>query len=206
MNKIIITALLIFAGSANAGLIKSGSIISDTSTGLDWMELSATTDITYNQMLSNFNDPNSLFYGFEYATFTQIQVLFNSEGYSGDFYDYVADFGSRNAVSQIYDLFGRTGTSCCDRGDGMFLNENGGFVDWFYYIPEIGASESLVRVLDNLIDPNVVFWDGSSSSNNNEMGSWIVRKTSKSVPEPALLAMLGLGLAGIGFLRKNKKS
>lgn len=186
---------------ANAGLVKNGSIISDTDSGLDWMELTASTGITYNQMLANFNDVNSVFYGFEYASLTQIQALFNGEGYTGDFYSYVTDSGSIDATTQIYNLFGQTGVNCCDRGDGMYLNENGGLIEWLYYIPEYDSTTSLVRALNNFIDPDVLYWDGS---NNNEIGSWIVRSSTESIPEPSTLAIFALAMIGLASRRLKK--
>ncbi len=54
-----------------------------------------------------------------------------------------------------------------------------------------------------LIDPEnlvVMFADGSSSGYDG------LGLTAASVPEPATLSLFGLGLAGIGFLRRRKKN
>lgn len=198
MKKFVFVILILFSCFTNAALIKTASIISDTSTGLDWMELTASTDITYNQMLSNFDDEDSIFFGFEYASLSQIQMLFNGEGYSGDFFNDVSDISSRNAINSIFNLFGITGINCCERGDGMFLNENGDLVDWLFYIPDLSNTPrtntdvSLVRVGNNRIDPDENYWDQFEGGEVNAMGSWIVRTNIEPVPEPTSLAFFGL--------------
>lgn len=193
-------SMCLFVSSAHATLIKNGSVITDTDAGLEWLELSVSTGFTYNQMLDNFQDESSLFYGYEYASRSLVENLFNNLGYSGDFYDPVTDLASKDAITDIYDLFGQTGDNCCERGDGMFLNEGGDNVDWLFYIPDTSiGNESVVRLFTDSFDPDDLFWGEGSS---NEMGSWVVKSTVQ-VPEPASFAILGIGLIGLGLARKR---
>lgn len=203
MRKVSILSLLslfLFISTANATLTKNGDVISDSNTNLNWLALTSTVGYTYNQMLGNFQDVNSTFYGYEYASLSQITTLFNSEGYSGDFYNFVYDQTSRDSATKVYDLFGKTGSNAYSRGDGMFLNEDGGSIDWLYYIPDSGNA-ALVRVLNNRINADTVYWDGS---NGNQMGSWIVKSSVQGVPESASIYLLTLGLLGLfGALRRK---
>jgi PEP-CTERM motif len=45
-------------------------------------------------------------------------------------------------------------------------------------------------------------FDGVATSLNGDVYDWTIDRTS--VPEPATLSLLGLGLAGAGFLRRRK--
>ena len=49
-------------------------------------------------------------------------------------------------------------------------------------------------------------WSGSDSLWGSNMAFLAVRSGSTHVPEPGTISLLGLGLAGLGFARKQKKS
>ena len=70
MRKPIIGVVLcLLTANLNAALIDNDTYTSDTSTGLDWLDLSETAGIFYSQALSN----NS---GWRYATYSEVQDLF----------------------------------------------------------------------------------------------------------------------------------
>lgn len=200
-------AASLISGFAHADLVKTGSVIYDSSTGLDWLSLTASTGFTYNAMEAAMNDTSSVFYGYQFAAVSDVKTLFNNQGYTGDFYNEVSDSSSRLAVSNIFELFGQTGTNCCARGDGMLLNQDGGSVGLLFYIPTVSWSggASLVRVLDNLVLPNEFYWD---SFPENKMGSWLVKAHVPAVPEPdvSLLAACGVLLAIAGLKKKSQTS
>lgn len=209
MNKLMSVALAasLVSGFAHADLVKTGNVIYDSSTGLDWLALTASTEFTYNAMEAALTDTSSAFYGYQFAAVSDVKTLFNNQGYTGDFYNEVSDSSSQLAVSTIFDLFGQTGSNCCARGDGMLLNQDGGSVSWLYYIPTLSWSggASLVRILDNLVLPDEFYW---KSFPENKMGSWLVKAHVPAVPEPdvSLLAAFGVLLTLAGLKKKSQSN
>lgn len=63
-------------GTANANLIDNGTYLTDTSFGLDWLNLTATAGLSMNQVLSS-----NQYIGWHYATVDQyIQLIYDITG------------------------------------------------------------------------------------------------------------------------------
>ena len=59
---------------ATASLINAGTYMSDTSTGLDWLDLTASLDMSYDYVSSQLG-PGGAFAGWQYATVAQVETL-----------------------------------------------------------------------------------------------------------------------------------
>lgn len=215
------TLAIIASTTTHAALIQNGTYITDTETSLDWFTLTATSGYSYNQMLYNFTDINSQFYGFTYATRTELQSLWQNAGYTGNFYDYTYDSANQNAITELYTLFGQTGTNCCNRSDGMYDDGNSANeqVGRAFLIPEYifnlspyyydDPDKSLARLLDDALSPYIAN-DSNDLYHQNEIGSWIYRESSYSpVPVPAAVWLFSSGLlalAGLTGHRRNRFS
>ncbi|MFS1526419.1 hypothetical protein ACL7TT_20450 [Microbulbifer sp. 2304DJ12-6] len=68
---ILVGATLTF--SVNAEIIDLGNISLDTSSGLEWLDLTATTGYSIDQLTILFDDSNSYFYGWSLATLEDTQ-------------------------------------------------------------------------------------------------------------------------------------
>ena len=198
--------VLISSTCVNAVLVDNGTFTTDTSTNLDWLDLTETTGYSYNQMLANFSDVNSKFYGFTYASQADLATLWVDAGYTGNFNNYTSDINDRAVIAELFNLFGQTGVSCCDRSDGMFDDDDADTnISFLYLIPELSPWESRVSISFNSLSPDDVNW---SSTVGNDMGSWVYRDSNfiSQVPIPAAVWLFGSGLLGLVGLAKRKKA
>ncbi len=201
-----VITVLISSTSVNAALVDNDTFTTDTSTNLDWFDLTQTTGYSYNQMLSNFSDVNSKFYGFTYATQADLGILWVNAGYTGNFNNYTSDLNDRAVITELFNLFGQTGTNCCNRSDGMFDDgDTDTNISFLYFIPELSPWQSRVSISFNSLSSDDINW---SSSGANDMGSWIYRDSNflSQVPIPAAVWLFGSGLIGLIDVARRKKS
>ena len=198
-------AVLLASGVAHAALVQQdlltagdGLITLDTATDLEWLDLTATQDLSVDQVLGGAGGwVNS---GFQYASFSQVGQLLNDAGYLGSTSDYstmrlVADNTSANAFLSDFGstsppdfTFGFMSPSPCGRTIGtdtictdyVQINANGA-ANMGYAIPDDGPfGISIAR-------PYV--------------GSFLVR----SVPEPEAYATMLAGLGLLAALARRKR-
>ena len=176
--------LILSSSGANATLIDHTSYTTDTTFGLDWLDLSATAGQSVASALSS----NS---GWSYANNTQVSNLLSSFGITYVFTAGIATSMSPTVpqVTNFQSLFGVTG------GSGYTL---GG-----YFNGAVGHSTYLC-ISNNICGLGGSFTnDVDLSGGNGIVGVFLVR-SSETVPEPATLALLALGLLGLGFSRRKQ--
>jgi hypothetical protein len=66
---------LAITGSAQATIIDHGTYLTDTVSGLDWLDVTATIGKSYAQVSANFSNATSAEFGWHYATTTQLEKL-----------------------------------------------------------------------------------------------------------------------------------
>ena len=213
--------------SANAKLIDHGTYTTDTVSGLDWLDVTATVSRP-SQDISQLFDSGEEFAGWRYATEIEFYTLVSNasdtritpnEHFASPLpevnrhsaaEDLIALLG--NTVDAMYlELYGITYDSYHGYPEGEYLDRTGGIIMNSFTRGEklayIVDDDSTIWSPDDPQDRVVTGFDSYYFCLDGEYcepGSYLVRPTS--VPEPSTLALLGLGIMGLGFARKQKTS
>lgn len=202
-------ALLLLAGNAHSAFIDQGTYIQDTVGGLDWLKLTETTGISYD----NRNSISYLSTGWRYATRDEVRSLF-------------VDFAGSPSVLNIPDvIYSRSGTTdpTAVAGSEAFLDlfgRTGDYTpsDWYDYtwglIDEVAGSGNIYAPFvaydeyynnaQYIVDLDVAgLGVVSSSYADTTLGHWLVRSnaTEASVPVPPALALV---LGGLLLMRHRE--
>jgi hypothetical protein len=189
--------LLMSGEPAHADLIKTDDLVVDTSTGLEWLNLTRTQGLSADQVFAQLG-PGGQFAGFQYATRVEFVTLF-TEVFGTPLLVNINGGLDLNATENFANLFGPTDFAVIN---GQRLPTIAGFFDAtpnprgsaigieFFYTPDLnGALTGASDTAD--FDP-----DFSSPTN----ASFLVRP----VPEPSLLlpSVALIGLAAVMLRRK----
>lgn len=185
---------LLGISSVQAVIIDNGSYTTDSATGLDWLDLSETDDLSYTGALSLFSS-----YGWVGATESQFEGLIDSmfSEYSGNTSGYMLVSKVSTTFNEAMNFKNLFGSTCVptnsDCSYGLY-NVNGQLRLGGVYTYDYGAY--VYR------DHDANYGDTNFSHPN--MGIFLVRNTV-SVAEPASIALMGLALSGLGYARRKKK-
>ena len=182
--------------SAQALIIDNGSYTTDTDSGLDWLDLSLTDNMTYSAALSTYSID-----GWVYATESQFEGMMDSifSEYVENSTGYMNANNGTTTYSEAVNFQNLFGSTC----ESTNLRCSYGFY-------AVGNEQRLGGVAVNSTGTSIYrdypynYGPLTSPYANTSVGVYLVRGDMSSVPEPASIALMGLGLVGLGFARRKK--
>jgi hypothetical protein len=204
--------VLISSGQVRADLIKTDDLVVDTSTGLEWLNLTRTQQLSVNQVFAQLG-PDGQFSGFQYATRDQFVTLFEEVFGTPKLTNSTGSL-DLNATENFANLFGPTSFAVPITGE--HLPEASGYFDAtpgvpggqgrfsggatgiaIYYVnTDPGGSNGLVGASDT------DFFSGNSL--DPLYGSFLVRPVTE--PPLSLLSAALIGLAAVMLRRRRKRA
>lgn len=171
-------ALSLLAGvSASATVIDRGLITHDVISGLEWLDLTVTTNLSYDQIALQLGQPGGLFEEFRHASVAEVQTLYGNAGIQNV---PIRDDTSPQqiaAVRNLQNLLGETSTT-------VFFN-NTTFLSTGISGDLVGPSSVAAAFLEVVdFNPGVLFADVANAGPSgvaprngafSSVGHWLVK-------------------------------
>jgi len=199
-----VLSISIFVNIANAGLIDNGNTTIDTANNLEWLDLSYTEGLSFNEAMSSTFVANE---NYRLATHDDLLSLYVTVGFNVGSSNYPGE-----GVLSLFKSLGCTYDVECAENIGWRKTRaryyNGqyssnipaySFTNWF----ETNGG----RHFGGTFKEN--FWtpaDRSHDTKDSNIATLLVRSTiATTVPEPSTLAIFALSMVGLVFRKfKNK--
>ena len=194
----ILVALVLAASTTQADVIEADdsrfgprSLTIDTRTGLVWLDLPWTVDLSYWDVEA-LKGPGDRFEGFRHATAEEVRSLYTSAGvnlgYSGP------SSASFQAAESLIAMIGQTGVQGVPESYGI----SGSIVNGLARVPYVRYGYPSPQGTLGYYAVADVEMEGSLSYglffHAPSVGNWLVQ-----VPEPSTIGLLGVGLVVVAF-------
>ena len=184
-------AIYLFVASAHAGLIDNWTITLDTDTGIEWLDLTESTNRSYDDVAGQFGTGGD-FAGWRHANFTEVTTLFANGGIAAPYF--------ANGISfELFEMLGLLGATRSEEiGDSLVADAGGMFDDTG--IGTDATRQGFAILSATSVPSNTLFSsefaditpDGVPSNfSDPNVGHWLVRGGVLSIPEPGMAVLFG---------------
>ena len=189
-------SLLVTVGFAEATLIETdlftsgdGLITSDLNTGLYWLDLTVTTNLSYNDVLTQISTGGFL-EGFRYATVADVDTLQVAAGLPPGLFFSASSLYTTN-ISALNDLVGETTSSLSITSSTGITSDP--------FDPTTNIADRIVRSFSITMGASSSQGVIGDSISSPDSGSWLITNTLPTfpapVPEPTTMLLFATGLA-----------
>lgn len=219
LKSLILSFLFLATINANASLIVKDKYLTDSVSGLDWMKLTETQNLSYNEVASLLVTSEK-FKGWRFAFIDEVIALKQNQGLISGFgcnpnqyclfdsrnngitADFILTMGALETTSFSfegagvrYGIYGWTASRFEDK------YPNYGFTGRFITQAQDFAIDS-IRTHDALIVAGYSHWLDNLDESQSYLGSWLVRE-KVTVNEPSTFLLISLSLFGLARLRSS---
>lgn len=185
----------LFSSSVHAALIDAGNITRDTNSGLEWLDLSETQDLSFDQVSLLIAEGGAL-EGWQFASSAQVSQLLGEAGGTGTYNGTSSD--NNIAAPEILDLLGALDASATFRQSYLLMSD---------CVPAtLCTNRHAVLLVDNFpVGSNdyISLIHGFSADYNSPfVGSALVR--TSVVPVPAAAWLFGSAVIGLAGIKRKK--
>jgi hypothetical protein len=222
-KALIASLLLLVSMQAGASILSvgdsvfgAGSVTRDTTSGLEWLDLTQSLNLSFSDVSIELGVGGN-FEGWRYATKLELDtLLFNYTGTASfvsglTFYDH-------NSLDGLVDLLGNT-------IDSFYISKFGVSLDAYHNLLENSYVDQTFGFLSNAYPGNLDLhylgelydWGfdptylsnqdkflTTSTYNINDSSGFIGSYLVRTVPEPAVLILFLIGMAGLRFARRKR--
>lgn len=216
---IVLTIGLILATNTQAALVDHGTYLTDTSSGLEWLDVTESINMSRNQVTSELATGGK-FFGWRYATGAEfLQLASNATGQSMT--NPATYYGLPTNIT-LDGLIAMLGSTL----DAYYLHFYGKTFNDYLGNPAYSQHYTIGQLSDEVPNQTGSAYFGGYLNDFNRngysqdelqayfvgfgpdnkaynVGSYLVRTTNE-IPEPETLALIGLGLGGLFAFRRKK--
>jgi hypothetical protein len=174
--------------SANAALVDLGDVTHDAATGLDWLDIDLTVQMTRSQVLASGYVTDQ---GYRYATLSELNTLYDNAGGNGFYLNEagVANPENNSAALLLIDLMG-----CTSVIEGSPCSEVGGWgaARWGVYPGSPELQVGIVAIGGSIWTD---WWTTVAIETRDDYGSYLVKTSEVPIPSAAWLfisAVIGM--------------
>jgi len=188
LKAALLVAALLWSGVANAALVNKGDYALDTDTGLEWLNLNLTSNISFYDTLAGAGGWTT--HGWQVASVSQVYNLV--ETYVGPAHLPTGTYGigSYAGAVELVDALGANAGAAASQG----VYDNGAKLEDIFYSSDSPAFGEYGQAGSNRGVDETAEWD---------TGTFLVR-TAPAVPEPSTWLMMLLGFAGLGYAARRR--